>query len=74
MKFCRIAEGAADVYPRLGPTSEWDIAAGEALLSAAGGVVRTPEGDVPDTDRSRAISGCRPSLPGAIRRPRCRNA
>lgn len=39
MKFCHIAEGAADIYPRLSPTSEWDIAAGCAILTAAGGVV-----------------------------------
>ena len=39
LKFCRIAEGAADVYPRLGPTSEWDMAAGHAIVVAAGGVV-----------------------------------
>lgn len=39
VKFGRIAEGSADIYPRLGPTSEWDIAAGHALLTAAGGVV-----------------------------------
>jgi len=44
VKFCRIAEGKADVYPRLGRTSEWDIAAGDAVLSAAGGVVLTPDG------------------------------
>ena len=39
LKFCLIAEGAADVYPRLGPTSEWDTAAGHAVLVAAGGAV-----------------------------------
>lgn len=44
VKFCRIAEGVADIYPRLGPTCEWDIAAGHAVLAAAGGVVTTPEG------------------------------
>jgi 3'(2'), 5'-bisphosphate nucleotidase len=44
LKFCRIAEGAADIYPRWGPTMEWDTAAGHAVLSAAGGVVLTPEG------------------------------
>jgi 3'(2'), 5'-bisphosphate nucleotidase len=44
IKFCRIAEGAADVYPRHGPTMEWDIAAGHAVLEAAGGSVLTPEG------------------------------
>lgn len=44
MKFCRIAEGSADVYPRLAPTSEWDIAAGHAVLAAAGGTVTAPNG------------------------------
>jgi 3'(2'), 5'-bisphosphate nucleotidase len=39
LKFCVIAEGEADVYPRLGPTMEWDTAAGHAVLLAAGGVV-----------------------------------
>ncbi|MGE8281025.1 MAG: 3'(2'),5'-bisphosphate nucleotidase CysQ [Stenotrophomonas sp.] len=39
LKFCRIAEGTLDVYPRLGPTSEWDTAAGQCVLEAAGGVV-----------------------------------
>lgn len=39
LKFCRIAEGVADFYPRLGPTSEWDTAAGQALVEAAGGQV-----------------------------------
>ncbi|BBK44043.1 3'(2'),5'-bisphosphate nucleotidase CysQ [Allostella vacuolata] len=37
LKFCRVAEGAADLYPRFGPTSEWDTAAGQALVEAAGG-------------------------------------
>jgi 3'(2'), 5'-bisphosphate nucleotidase len=44
IKLCRIAEGAADIYPRHGPTMEWDIAAGQAILEAAGGSVMTPEG------------------------------
>lgn len=39
LKFCRIAEGRADIYPRLGPTAPWDIAAGQAVLEGAGGVV-----------------------------------
>jgi len=39
LKFCRVAEGAADVYPRLATTSEWDVAAGHALVVAAGGAV-----------------------------------
>ena len=44
LKFCRIAEGHADIYPRMGPTSEWDTAAAHAVLLAAGGKVKTPEG------------------------------
>jgi 3'(2'), 5'-bisphosphate nucleotidase len=44
LKFAEIAEGRADVYPRFGPTMEWDTAAGHAVLAAAGGVVLTPEG------------------------------
>lgn len=39
LKFCRVAEGQADVYPRFGPTMEWDTAAGDAVLRAAGGLV-----------------------------------
>jgi 3'(2'), 5'-bisphosphate nucleotidase len=39
VKFCRVAEGAADIYPRLAPTCEWDVAAGHAVITAAGGVV-----------------------------------
>ncbi len=46
LKFCLIAEGAADVYPRLGRTMEWDTAAGQAVLEAAGGrVVVHPGGE-----------------------------
>jgi 3'(2'), 5'-bisphosphate nucleotidase len=44
LKFCLVAEGEADVYPRLAPTMEWDTAAGQAVLEAAGGRVTTPEG------------------------------
>jgi 3'(2'), 5'-bisphosphate nucleotidase len=44
LKFCRIAEGAADIYPRLAPTREWDVAAGHALVAAAGGTVTLPDG------------------------------
>jgi 3'(2'), 5'-bisphosphate nucleotidase len=44
LKFCRLAEGAMDVYPRFGPTSEWDTAAGQCVLEAAGGVVVDPRG------------------------------
>jgi 3'(2'), 5'-bisphosphate nucleotidase len=44
IKFCRVAEGAADIYPRLAPTRDWDIAAGHAILKAAGGGVTAPDG------------------------------
>jgi 3'(2'), 5'-bisphosphate nucleotidase len=44
IKFCWIAEGRGDLYPRFGPTSEWDTAAGHAVLAAAGGSVRTLDG------------------------------
>lgn len=44
LKFCRVAEGAADLYPRFGPTMEWDTAAGHAVLAAAGGSVTLLDG------------------------------
>lgn len=44
LKFCLIAEGRFDAYPRTGPTSEWDTAAGQAVLEAAGGRVLAPDG------------------------------
>ncbi|MFZ5608334.1 MAG: 3'(2'),5'-bisphosphate nucleotidase CysQ [Pseudomonadota bacterium] len=44
LKFCLIAAGEADVYPRFGPTMEWDTAAGHAVLAAAGGQVLHPDG------------------------------
>lgn len=44
IKFCRLAEGVADVYPRLSPVQEWDAAAGHALLVAAGGSIAAPDG------------------------------
>jgi 3'(2'), 5'-bisphosphate nucleotidase len=40
LKFCLVAEGLVDVYPRLGPTCIWDTAAGHALVNAAGGRVQ----------------------------------
>lgn len=43
LKFCQVAEGAADVYPRLGPTSEWDTAAAQAIVEVAGGRVVSAE-------------------------------
>jgi 3'(2'), 5'-bisphosphate nucleotidase len=44
VKFCRLAEGAADLYPRFAPTRDWDVAAGHAILAAAGGGVAAPDG------------------------------
>jgi 3'(2'), 5'-bisphosphate nucleotidase len=44
LKFCRLAEAGMDVYPRFGPTSEWDTGAGQCVLEAAGGVVLDPRG------------------------------
>jgi len=44
LKFCIVAEGEADIYPRVSPTSEWDTAAGHAVLLAAGGLVDGPDG------------------------------
>ena len=44
VKFGKLAEGAADIYPRLAPTSEWDIAAGQAIVTAAGGKVTDEAG------------------------------
>jgi len=44
VKFCRVADGSADLYPRLAPTRDWDVAAGHALVEAAGGRVAAPGG------------------------------
>lgn len=44
IKFCRVAEGGADIYPRLSPTSEWDVAAGLAVVVAAGGKITDSKG------------------------------
>jgi 3'-phosphoadenosine 5'-phosphosulfate (PAPS) 3'-phosphatase len=44
LKFCKVAEGEADVYPRFSPTMEWDTAAGQAILAAAGGCVLASDG------------------------------
>jgi len=45
LKFCMVAEGTADVYPRLGPTSEWDTAAAHAVVTGAGGTVSRLDGE-----------------------------
>lgn len=59
LKFCRIAEGALDVYPRLGPTSEWDTAAGQCVLEAAGGVLLAADSGEPFryNQRPRLLNG-----------------
>ena len=44
LKFCAIADGSADIYPRFGATMEWDTAAGDAVLRAAGGIVLARDG------------------------------
>jgi 3'(2'), 5'-bisphosphate nucleotidase len=56
LKFCLLAEGSADLYPRFGPTMEWDTAAGDAILRAAGGMTRTVDGE-PLTYGKRAVLG-----------------
>ena len=45
LKFCRVTEGVADIYPRLAPTCEWDTAAAQAVLEGAGGVVQDLKGN-----------------------------
>jgi len=45
LKLCLVAEGRGDLYPRLGPTMEWDTAAGQAIVEAAGGTVRDLDGN-----------------------------
>jgi 3'(2'), 5'-bisphosphate nucleotidase len=54
VKFGRIAEGAADIYPRLAPTCEWDIAAGHAIVTAAGGRITDAKGAELQFGRGRA--------------------
>lgn len=55
LKFCLVAGGAADVYPRLGPTSEWDTAAGHAVLLAAGGQVINVDGSALDYNTKESL-------------------
>ena len=45
LKLCKVAEGNADIYSRLGPTYQWDIAAGQAVVESAGGVVNDLSGN-----------------------------
>lgn len=46
LKICLVAEGKADLYPRLGPTCLWDTGAAHAIVNAAGGMIKTPQGDL----------------------------
>jgi 3'(2'), 5'-bisphosphate nucleotidase len=55
LKFCRLAEGVADVYPRHGPTCQWDTAAGQAVLECAGGAVLDPQGHALQYGVDRAV-------------------
>lgn len=55
LKFCRIAEGALDVYPRFGPTSEWDTAAGQCVLEASGGALLAPDGQAFEYNRRETL-------------------
>ena len=55
LKFCRIAEGRFDVYPRFGPTSEWDTAAAQCVLEAAGGAVLRLDGTPLDYNRKESL-------------------
>nr|WP_316627149.1 3'(2'),5'-bisphosphate nucleotidase CysQ [uncultured Brevundimonas sp.] len=57
LKFCLIAEGRFDAYPRTGPTSEWDTAAGQAVLEAAGGRVLADEGQRLSYGKPRFLNG-----------------
>ncbi len=53
LKFCLVAEGSADLYPRFGPTCEWDVAAAHAVLEAAGGIITLDDGITPFTYAKR---------------------
>lgn len=55
LKFCYVAEGSADIYPRLGPTSEWDTAAAQAVVEQAGGAVLTLDGTPLSYNRKEEI-------------------
>ena len=71
LKFCLLATNEADIYPRYGPTMEWDTAAGHAVLAAAGGTVKTLDGKelrygkqyFRNTDFIAAVSGVEYELP-----------
>jgi 3'(2'),5'-bisphosphate nucleotidase len=74
LKFCRLAEGGADLYPRFGPTSQWDTAAGQCVLEQAGGQVTDWSGKALDYGLHRDLinpaflaSGASASLPATGR-------
>ena len=76
LKFCIVAEGKADIYPRAAPTSEWDTAAGHAVLLAAGGLVDGPDGEALAYGKRAflnrafvATSGWKPPLLGPFLEP-----
>lgn len=64
LKLCLIAEGRYDAYPRTGPTSEWDIAAGHAVLQAAGGRVITEDGTALRYGKAGFLNGAFTALGG----------
>ena len=77
VKFCHLAQGEADIYPRLSPIREWDIAAGCAILAAAGGTVTDPQGGQLQFGRAEArflvpgfIAWGDPALAGPIQKYR----
>jgi 3'(2'), 5'-bisphosphate nucleotidase len=57
LKFCLLAEGVADAYPRFGPTSEWDTAAADAVLRAAGGLTWGTDGAPLGYGKTRYLNG-----------------
>jgi 3'(2'), 5'-bisphosphate nucleotidase len=57
LKFCMLAEGEADIYPRFGPTSEWDTAAAHAVLLAAGGAMYGPDGEAFSYGKADYLNG-----------------
>ncbi len=69
-KLCMVAEGTADIYPRHGPTMEWDIAAAHAVLDAAGGSVTTPTAPPSATAKPTRASSTAGSWPEAGSPPR----
>jgi len=58
VKFCLVAEGKADVYPRFGPTMEWDTAAGQAIVESAGGRVVAPDGRAVRYNKESLVNPC----------------